>query len=177
MPLTGADLNQAFLLHRDQLFGFIMALARDLDAAEEIFQDVGVAVSRAAADNTPVQNALPWLRGLCRHRTTDYFRRRQQYRRRQNAMAEMADLVEQSFVENIVDEEENRRRVSLLRQCLDKLSARARQIVDARYADHASIGAIAQRFAWQPNAVKVALSKARRTLADCVQRHITAEEP
>ena len=176
--LRGESLNAAFLEHRDQLYGFVLALVREPDLAEDVFQDVGLSVIQAAqkAESEAVQDFLPWARTLCRRRAADHIRRRRRLRHLEAPVADLGELVDRSFAENPVDPEDSTRRVHLLRRCLEHLAPKARSIVDARYLDLLDIGAIASRFGWKPNAIKVALAKARSHLFECLHRRMKALE-
>jgi RNA polymerase sigma-70 factor (ECF subfamily) len=59
-------------------------------------------------------------------------------------------------------------RVTRLRECLGKLSANLRTLVDLRYREGASLGAIAERVGKTEGAVKFSLFYARKKLRACV---------
>ena len=81
-----------------------------------------------------------------------------------------------AFAEHAPTPEDNHHQLELLRECLDGLTARVRTIIDLRYSDGRSIGEIAASLSWTPASIKVALSRARRALADCVGRKLRREE-
>jgi DNA-directed RNA polymerase specialized sigma24 family protein len=126
--------------------------------------------------------------GAARNRVADYYRARTRDERNLKRLMSMAAEVEAAFVENPParseelgaggdshEQEPDDPRVSHLRACLEKLSAKTRLMLDARYARSASIGAIAAKLSWTSGSVKVALAKARRALGDCVRRKLATE--
>ena len=63
-----------------------------------------------------------------------------------------------------------------LRDCLQKLSQDNRRLVDLRYTNALPIVEIAERLNRSVSAVKVSLMRNRRSLADCIDRGLAAEE-
>jgi RNA polymerase sigma-70 factor (ECF subfamily) len=164
---TGSLAN-AFVQYREALLAFAIVLVRSRDLAEEVLSEASIAVLEADARGTRPDHVGAWLRALVRHRAADHFRKR--------ALADrfetMADAVETAFAETWIDAEAAAVRARHLSICLDKLAPRARQIVDERYRRGRSIEDVARAVGWKPNPVKVALAKARRALANCMQRRM-----
>jgi RNA polymerase sigma factor (sigma-70 family) len=88
----------------------------------------------------------------------------------------MIDLVGRSFTENEEPPEQDSRRLACLRECLEKLPARARQVIDLRYNVRLGIEKIAQSLAWQAGSIHVLLARTRKTLAECVRGKLSASE-
>lgn len=173
------ELAAAFVRQRDALLGFAVALVRERDVAEEIVQEVGVAVLEADARGVRPGDIGAWLRGVARHRAADHWRRRARragLEVRMDRFERIADAVEAAFEETWLEIEATAARVRHLAACLESLAPRARQIVDERYRRGRSIEDVARVVGWRANAVKVALAKARSALVACVQRRLAAEE-
>jgi len=62
-----------------------------------------------------------------------------------------------------------------LRECVEKLSPYARQLIRLRYVDELSALDVAERLNRSPNTIYVALSRTYRHLAGCVQRRLARE--
>ena len=74
--MESSDLARQFIQHRDLLYGYVFALTRDHEVAEDLVQDVGVSILTEATHGTASRiNFVPWARGLARHRVTDHYRR------------------------------------------------------------------------------------------------------
>ena len=152
------------LEHRDGLVGFTLALTHDREAAEEIFQEVGLAVVEESKKGTAVAKFLPWAHELIRRRVAEHYRKRARVR------AETLDeAVAQAFVENPLDASLHGQRQDHLGDCLEHLSPVQRRMIEGRYRDRAPIREIARGVDWTEGAVKVALWKARRQLARCIE--------
>jgi RNA polymerase sigma-70 factor (ECF subfamily) len=174
--MESSDLARQFVQHRDMLYGYVFALTRDHDLAEDILQDVGVSILTEAKRGRNPNTFVPWARGLARHRVADHYRRLASRRRHEMPFEAFADAVDLAFAEHAPSPENNEQQLQFLRECLDELTARVRTIIDLRYASRQSVGEIAASLSWTPTSIKVALSRARRTLADCVGRKLRREE-
>jgi DNA-directed RNA polymerase specialized sigma24 family protein len=52
------------------------------------------------------------------------------------------------------------------------MAGRSREVIQQRYQDGKSNSAIATSMGWKLDSVKVALSRARKTLAACIERKL-----
>jgi len=68
-------MTRDFLQNRQALLGFIFALTRDALAAEEIFQEVALAILAEAATGKAADPFLPWAREVARRRVAEYYRK------------------------------------------------------------------------------------------------------
>jgi RNA polymerase sigma-70 factor (ECF subfamily) len=169
-----SDLVQQFVSMRPKVLAFVLMLTRDYHVAEEVVQELSVQVMREASGGARPDDPAAWVLGIARHRVTDFYRGRARDQRLAEKLAELAQAVEQSFVEQSADEDVADDRLPHLKACLARLSRKARKLVEARYGGGEKIEAIAERFAWQAASVRVALAKARRVLGDCVARKLAA---
>lgn len=176
LPMESSDLVRQFVQHRDMLYGYVFALTRDHNVAEDILQDVGVSILTEATRGRNPDNFMPWARGLARHRVADHYRGLASRRRHEMLSEEFVDVVDMAFAEHTPSPEDNHQQLKLLRECLTGLTARVRTMIDLRYRDRQSMDEIAASLSWTPGAIRVALSRARRTLADCVGRKLRREE-
>jgi len=176
LPMEPGELFPEFVQQRDLLYGYILALTRDPNLADDILQDVGVSILTEAKRGTRPEAFIPWARGVARHRVADHYRRLAARRRHERHFDQFADAVDMAFAEHAPAAEDNGHQLKLLRECLEGLTARVRTIIDLRYSGRRSIGEIAASLSWTPGSIKVALSRARRTLADCVRRKLRQED-
>ena len=147
------------------LFSFLHLLRVPEGEMEDVAQDVVIRLYRSLGDYRTDQPFLPFLRGIARHAVADLWRSRAREERRVSAF--------QAFVEAYVTVDPGARhldvRTSRLRQCLERLPARHREIVALRYERGLESSAIAREVAQSAVAVRQALSRIRRTLRACVQ--------
>jgi len=163
-----SDLVRLLLENRDGLLGFILALTHDREAAEEIFQEVGLAVVEEAGRNTEVHRFLPWVHELALRRVAEYYRRSSR-RRAMEQSGPMDEVVALAFQEAAGDPSAVRRRQDHLESCLEDLTPPQRDLIERRYRDHAPLRDIADRSDSTEGSIKVLLWRVRRQLARCIE--------
>ena len=167
-------LVKEFLAQRDLLLGYLLAVTRNQTAAEEVFQEVALVILEEANKGKQVDHFPAWSREIARRRALEYFRREARARQLHSADESYLDAVDKSFDENVLTQEELQQRETFLRQCLEKLGGRAREVIELRYRQDRTVSEIANALAWQAESVKVALSRARKVLTDCVGNKMRA---
>lgn len=168
-----SNLMRKFLEHRDGVLGFLLALTHDRDAAEEIFQEVGIAVMEEASRRTSIENFTAWIHEVARRRAAEHFRKHS----RRNALEHAAGLDEAvalAFQEHAADPADLARGQQHLEECLEELPAPQRQLIERRYRDHAPMRDIARTADSTEGSVKVLLWRIRRQLARCIEGKRTA---
>ncbi len=166
------ELRAALLSHRLALQGFIFALTRDHEVSDEVFQEVALAILDEAARGADVRNFLPWAREIARRRVARYYSQRKARARTEPLPGPMIEAIAVAYESADEPPGADGTRLKLLRECLDGLSARAREAVDRRYRDGMGIREVASAMAWKIASVNVALSRAKKALAECVTRRL-----
>lgn len=169
------QLVKQFLEQRDLLLGYLLALTRNHASAEEIFQEVALVILEEAHRGTQIEHFAAWAREVARRRALEYFRRQARANRMQPLDETYLAAVDQAFGEVAWTGEELQEREELLRQCLAKLTGRSRQVIELRYQGERSLAEIAAALSWQVDSVKVALSRARKALTECVQARLRTQ--
>ncbi|OAI47180.1 hypothetical protein AYO44_10020 [Planctomycetaceae bacterium SCGC AG-212-F19] len=171
-----AELVKRFLENRDVILSFIYALTRDYDAAEEIFQNVAVAILQESSRPANIDNFLGWAREVARHRVADFYRQQARRTAREQPASGMIETIAQAFAENEIAAQASHQRMKCLLECLERLTGKSREVIEGFYRDRKSLRDLAISLAWQENSVKVALSRARKVLADCITLRLRVQE-
>ena len=154
-----------FVQHQQAVLAYVLTLEPDLHDAQEIVQETFVTASRKAATFTDGTNFLAWGCAIARFNTLHY----QRTRRRRNArLAE--DVIELLAQDSEQDFAEFQSQVTSLRRCLRELAPKARELVNLRYHAGKLPEQIADEVGWTANSVRVALTRARNALRDCLGR-------
>lgn len=164
-PVTAVQ--QQFVRHAGVVRGFILALLPDVAAAEDVLQEVFLAVTEKARTFEPGTNFVAWACTIARYKVLEASRQG----RRTVRMLSPA-VIESLAAAAPTDDESHRESVAALVTCLGELAPRARQVIELRYREAIGPNDIAERIGWTPNAVAVALSRARLSLRQCVERRI-----
>jgi len=161
-----------FQKHRQALLSYIRALTCNSDTADDIIQEMSVVVLRKANAGERPDDLPAWCRGIARNLL---LRERKDSRRLiyfgdDNWIA----LVDRAFEENQGASDELRR--GRLRNCIDKLGAQARELLDLRYTHSLKLKDIAERLKRTELAVQVSLSRLRKSLRSCIERNSSGME-
>ena len=156
---------------RPAVFAYLTATIYDFHRAEDLLQEVAVAVASQFHSYDRERSFLAWSIGIARNRVLLYFR--EQARDRQH-FAE-ATLMTLSNAAVAVAEEDDGSRREALQHCLAKTVGRRRRILDLRYSGGLSIAEIASQLGTTSNAVKITLHRVRTTFEQCIQRRLAQE--
>jgi RNA polymerase sigma-70 factor (ECF subfamily) len=156
--------------NRQWLTAFLLGASGDRAAADDLVQEVFKIAYEKRATFTPGTNFGGWLRVIAQNCLSRYFERT----RRQPLLVGDAwrTLAEASVrtEERLLDPAWVTARLAALRQCMERLTARAKEILRRRYAEGRSAQEVAASFSMSPAAVHVAAFRARELLAQCVQQ-------
>ncbi len=161
--------QQHFVRHQTSLKAFVLALAPGFADAEDVLQEAFLTITEKAGKFEEGTNFFAWACAIVRFKVLEH------QRRSRKTMALSDDVLaalEASAPTAVFFEQ----RLAALDGCVEKLPVRAREIVKLRYHGEHGAEAIARRLDWTANSVSVALSRARETLRDCVQRTLQHEE-
>jgi RNA polymerase sigma-70 factor (ECF subfamily) len=166
-PSAVEAVQRLFLRHAGPIKGFILALVPDVNAAEDVFQEVFLTASAKAAEFAPGTDFPAWARAISRFKVLEH------HRSRRTAPLDLR-VLELLAGEGPAAEPDWDRRKAALDDCLKSVAPRAREIVDLRYGQGLLPPQIARRLAWSASAVHVALARARKFLRDCARRKLAA---
>ena len=169
------SLTRKLLSTRQAILGFIYALTRDIEATEEIFQEISITILQQAGKGRDVEPFMPWAREIARRRTAEYFRKRSTRMRIEAPSGAIVDAVSQIFEENEETSEQIGRRLEALRACLGKLSARTREILNLVYRTQLPLKDVAASIKLKASSVRQLLWRTRKTLANCIRTKIEVE--
>jgi RNA polymerase sigma-70 factor (ECF subfamily) len=165
-PDSLAHVQQNFVRHILPLRGFLLALLPRPDLADDVVQETFLTACERADTYTPGTNFRAWIYTIARYKALAAIRR--SAGRCELLDPDLVDLL----VEDHVDDTRLSERVAALDICVEKLAPAARQAIPLRYTEELGPTAIAERTGWSPNAVNVALSRARDFLRRCAEEQL-----
>lgn len=156
-----------FLAHQGDLRAFIGALIRDAAARDDIFQNVALTLWESFDRYDPSRSFGAWARGIAAKKVL--------HEHRSNARFPLVFPPE--AVQTLLDAYERTEtpeapRRAALRDCLDQLPERTREILTLRYDQELSGDTIAARLGSTVDAIHQTLSRTRTSLADCIRRRL-----
>jgi RNA polymerase sigma factor (sigma-70 family) len=149
--------------HRNAVCSISLAIVRDLDASEEVAQEVFVAAWRGLPTLRNPDSFGPWLRQLTRNRAREYARSHHRARRRLALVGDHLETVPdpaELAPDELVRAEDQRR----LAAAIDQLPDEAREVVTLYYREGRSVAQVAALLELREDAVKKRLQRAREQL-------------
>jgi RNA polymerase sigma-70 factor (ECF subfamily) len=151
-----------YLAAQPPLRSFLLGILRNAQDADDVFQEVSLVLWERFGDYDDRFPFLSWAFGIARNHAARWRRARPRAR-----LWLPPEVEEKLAVTQLELEEELSVRRQALRHCVQKLGARARELVSLRYEARKSLQEIAETQRTTLNAVNKALGKIRKFLADC----------
>ena len=170
-------LIQKYLQLRSEFMGYLYAMTRDAELAEEIYQNAAVVVIEKADQPETIRNFRAWAKEVVRRQALHAIRARELSARRGRAMSpELLEAVSNAFIQDTSEDSVVRDEAGALRQCLDGLPTDKRELVAMRYERSSRFDEISKHTNSTPAAVQRALSRIRKMLHACIQRRMQLAE-
>ena len=160
-PSRTEEVQLLFVRHENSIRSFIRALQPSLSDADDVLQETFLTVTRKASSFEIGTNFTAWACGIARLKVLENFRQN----KRANLLSEKAII---ALTEDAPSPESFKQREQALEKCIAKLHAKPRDLLWRRYSRRQSSDEMAEALDMTSNAVRVALSKARVVLRDCI---------
>lgn len=158
------------LRHQGDFMAYLMAMVRDREAAEEVFQNAAVVVMQySSATDGPIRDFRAWAKEIVRRQALHYIRARGRDARCPPTEPELLEQIDRAFVEDATDGARRQRELDALKDCAGLLPDVQRTMIAMRYEGRASFDVIGAALGRTGAAVQRALSRTRRMLHDCVE--------
>ena len=161
------------LMHyRTALYGYIFACVRNHADAEDILQNVSVAVTESIHQLVDEKGFLPWAREIARRRVLAH---RRLARREQPLDPELLGRLAEASdrVESACPAADHR---AALLACLESLPGNNRRLIAMRYdGSVADMSELAIRFGRSVQSIYARVKRIKAALRDCVQRRLALE--
>ncbi len=174
MPLSQEEIVRTLLAARTRISTSAWIIVRDVQAAEDIFQNLSV---KALAGGTRFEleaQLISWAQISARHEALNWLRSRKG--RTLSLDETVLDLIASEWDEDAPDRKEGTR-LEALRGCLGTLASGSRQILDLRYSEERPCAEIASLLGIGVDAVYQRLSRLHRAVKNCTQRRLSGEAP
>jgi len=165
-----ADFLRLYVEHEPSLRGFVRSLVPTLEDANDVMQEVAMALwKRFGALDAP-ENFRRWAFGVARLEALEFLRKKSRDRHvfGEALLAQLADDAEE-MADQFVEERK------ALDVCLQKLPSEQRRLVEAAYAPGVRMDELAARIGRTAMAVYKSLHRIRMMLAECTKREMAKE--
>lgn len=174
MPARRKELIQTFVRDRGHFLGFLRVLCRDAELAEELFQELSVAVIESVETFDPSGDFGAWVRGIARN----LYRKALRSERRRSRLhgtydPAVVEAVAGAYEGRTAEEGlENVDRIRFLRRCIDRLPEEHRRLLRDRYEVNLRAAQIAEACRKTVSAVETAFCRIRAALLRCIERQV-----
>jgi RNA polymerase sigma-70 factor (ECF subfamily) len=170
--LRQGQVARLLMQHRATLYGYIFACVRNHADAEDILQNVSVAVTESIDRLTSEDGFLPWAREITRRRILAH---RRESRREQPCDPELVRLLAEA-TERVEERQPASVQQAALMACLERLPPRSRSLIVLRY-DGSVAGAeqLAALFGRSVQGIYAQVKRIKQALRQCVERRLAAE--
>ena len=161
---TESTLVRLMREHQRDVWRFLRALGCEPALADDVTQEAFIAAYRKPPVERSDAETGAWLRATARNIYLNHAKRE----RRQVASLEAAEAAWAALTPvNGSDE-----RLEALEDCLEQLPARARTALKLRYHEQLDGPELAGRIETTEQATRALLSRARKTLRECIERKV-----
>ncbi|MCE9556576.1 MAG: sigma-70 family RNA polymerase sigma factor [Planctomycetes bacterium] len=170
--MSSSSLIKQLLQHQGDFMAYLMAMVRDLHAAEDIFQNAAVVVIEYPQPEE-IRDFRAWGKEIMRRQALTYLREKGRTARHMSPLEpDLLQQIDRSFDEDTTDAIQRERELDALRECSGKLPEPQRTMVTMRYQRRISFEEIGAALGKTAGAIQRALSRSRKALHDCVQSRL-----
>ena len=162
------EVQKLFVDQLPELRRFVLSLLPNRSEADDVVQEVFLAVTTKANDFVLGSNFKAWAFAIARFKVLESLRRAKQ------DPHVLTDSVIEKLAEETEDTDPEQESLVLkaLTKCIEKLAPKPKLAIELQYREKCKPADIADRLGWEANSVYVTLSRARSDLKNCVQKSI-----
>jgi RNA polymerase sigma-70 factor (ECF subfamily) len=170
-PFGAAEVSMMLIEHRAGLIGYLLVCVRNHADAEDLFQEVSLAVTKSAGDLRNGEGFMPWAREIARRRVLAHYRKSKRLTPMDpDLVTRMAETAAELDRTRYIPE-----RVEALHSCLEELPLESRRLINLRYENYQRpVETIAEQFGRSVQATYAILKRSRLILRECVTRKLNA---
>lgn len=161
--------------HQSRLFGYLHSLVRDLDDAEDLFQETSLIIWKKFDEYDARRSFFSWACGIARLEVANFLRARGRSRLYFSDQLNLLLLEAHEKLASGSSQDDAEARREALNGCVAKLRQRDRRLLEECYGSSARIAEIAEQLARSAQSVHNSLRRIRRALHECIHRTLAAE--
>lgn len=162
---------ECFIRDQHRVYRYILTLVPVRSDAEELFQQTSLTLWKQWDQYDASRPFVPWACGIAHNHIRNFLRTHKEDRR----VYLSEDLMQQVAAARLACEDTLDQRRAALDDCLDKLDASQRRLLQRCYESDQPLGDIAAQRGQTPNALYKTLRRLRRALHDCINRALALE--
>lgn len=168
MALTEEQIVEAVLKHRLKLISYMRSIVCDFHVSEDLFQKLCLLALQSRDRFGDSEHLLKWLWVVSRNESLKYLRDK----KKQPVVFDekLLEMIQSEWqAETFLDSPEIQ---SILEKCISQLSEPVQKMLEKRYRHNLSGSKLAEALERNTKSVYVAISRAHRSLYNCMQKKI-----
>ncbi|MFC1479512.1 RNA polymerase sigma factor, partial [Planctomycetota bacterium] len=157
--------------YQARIRAYIAGLGVPVDTVDDLAQETFIQYYNASEDKPQDAEILPWLKGIARNISFNYFRSSKRMKHYHMKAAEMLNNTKSS----IEEEQEKSDVATVLHTCIEELAPKSREMVEMKYNNSLQSDRIAEKIGSTAEAIRMSLVRIRKALKKCIENKIGGE--
>ena len=169
-PEKVEEFVELLMAHKRQVYRYILTLLPNSADADDALQESSIILWRKFAEYDPELSFSAWACGIARNVVRNF------HSKRQRTIVQFDDALLDTLSGEVLrmnDELDDRQQ--MLRDCMDDLTRRDRDLLYKRYELGATIKSVAAAVGRPVQGLYKAMRRIHKTLFDCIERKLKAE--
>jgi RNA polymerase sigma-70 factor, ECF subfamily len=157
--------------YRGELYGYILAIVRDWDDADDLFQSVCLVLWRKFISFQPGSSFFSWARETAKLEVRYFLRCK-------HSASHVSETLLDSLAETFLDSEREKADlyVAALEHCRQRLNLADEELLELRYVEDLGSREIADRLRRPQQSICQSLKRIRRWLLECIRAELSRQE-
>jgi RNA polymerase sigma-70 factor (ECF subfamily) len=157
--------------YQSQLYGYIFALVRNREDADDLFQSVGVILWRKFESFRPDSSFVAWASQTARFVVRNFLKRKKR-------LLYVSEDLSEAFVETVRETQSDATDsyLAALNRCKGKLAVEDEELLTLRYVEDLNTRQIAERMGRAQASICHSLARIRRWLFGCIHAELERQE-
>ena len=151
--------------NRSRIMAVIVAMVRDFDVAEELFQETVIQILKSENNFDPARSFIPWACGIAKNVVRQHWRQQQQVP--SNGMDDL--ITDLAIISAEGSDELWRSERKALRSCFRRLPDRMQKLMLLRYGHNIKGKQLAKSAEFRLGSIRTTLARLRGQLRQCIQ--------
>jgi RNA polymerase sigma-70 factor (ECF subfamily) len=170
-PHTFTDeLIRHFIEEDAAIRAYVRSVTRGHRETDDVIQEIWQVACRKITEYDTSRPFRGWIMGIARIKLLQW----------RQSLARSREFLDPDVIESLADHAEEHGseldlRIQLLQECLNKLPARGRNILQLKYFGGLKVTAIAAQLNSNAGAIDMAITRLRRLLRTCIEDHLQPE--
>lgn len=164
--------TQLLVQYQGALYAYLYACVRNPTDADDLFQEVSMAVVESFSQLQTEEGFFPWAREIASRRVLAFYRKS----KKEQPVSPQVISALSDAAHHVEQRQPLSQRQERLQECLERLPRRSRELIARYYNTSGESGTrVARQFGQNVNAVYAKIHRIRTILRDCIAQRLQQE--